>query len=159
MAKDYWVRFGSKNPADHAGLAPTFVSFINTSGQTLSPPGITEPLANSGLYHFSYHATQSVAFTIDGATTGLADSKRYITGVLDPHDRLDQAVGSTASTFGSTSADPGTLYGYLKRIQEYHEGDQVYSKSNATLDIYNRGQSTLLRQKTIADGATSVTKS
>jgi hypothetical protein len=67
-------------------------------------------------------------------------------------------IGTTASSFGSTSVDPSDLFGYLKRIQENLEGDQRFIKSSGVLDIYNRGSSTLLREKTITNSSSSVIK-
>lgn len=69
------------------------------------------------------------------------------------------SIGSTASTFGDTSTMPGTLYGYLKRLLEFNEGDSIFTKSTGLWDIYSRGASTLLAQKGIVDDTSTVTKS
>lgn len=67
-------------------------------------------------------------------------------------------LGSSASSFGSTSIDPTTVFGFLMRTQELLEGDQVYTKGTGIFQLYNRGQSTLLRTKTISDAAANTTK-
>lgn len=158
MAKTYWMRFGSGNPQSYGSLSPTFLAFFDLNGATISPPGITEAVAGQGLYSFDYGATVAMGFIVDGATTGLQTAERYISGNLDPNDGNDEKIGVTSSSFGSTSADPSTVYGYLKRIQEHTEGDQIYVKSSGALQLYNRGQSTLLRQKTISDGTSTISK-
>lgn len=285
--RPYWFAFGSGNPATNTGLAPTFIFFINTSGATIAPPTITEGLTLSGLYLVNYSPTQTISFILDGATTGLVTSDRYIAGVMDPNDlfggtltaignslfalgttltaignstlvygssltaqgvtltaigfsnlvygislfalgtsnialgtsnialgttsvaqnvtltaigysmlvygvsltaqgvaqgvsmsamgntlvgigisslaagqssALFSFIGSTASSFGTTGIDPGTVFGFLMRAQEIAEGNQVYTKATGAYDMYNRGSSTLLREKTISDTATSTTK-
>jgi hypothetical protein len=70
-------------------------------------------------------------------------------------------VGDLNSSFGSTSTDPSTLFGYLKRMQEFLEGDQVFTASSGTWMIYNRaslGTTTLLRTKTVTNPGSQVTK-
>lgn len=70
-------------------------------------------------------------------------------------------IGSTASSFGNNSTDPSTVFGYLKRLQEIMEGDQVFFAAGGTLLIYNRtalGTTTLLRTKDVLNSGASVTK-
>jgi hypothetical protein len=67
-------------------------------------------------------------------------------------------IGSTASSFGSTSVDPSTLFGFLKRAQEFMEGNNTYTKATGVLDFYSRGSSTLLAEKTVSDTSTTTTK-
>lgn len=197
--RDYFVVFGSGNPTSKSGLAPTFITFISPSGAAGSAPSITEP-GSKGLYKFSYDASLTmIAFTMDGATTGLANSDRYVSGLLEPQDQfgitlaaigtsltafgntsiaigtshiaqgntlfalgassaLFSFIGSTASSFGSTSLDPVDLFGFLKRAQEINEGNETYTKASGLLDFYSRGSSTLLREKTIIDSTATTTK-
>jgi len=203
--RDYWAVFGSGAPSTKSGLAPSFITFVNGSGSGITPPSISEP-GTKGLYKFAYDATQTIAFVLDGATTGLATSDRYVTGTLDPQDMfgvtltamsatlaaqgllltglgntttalgntlvalgmtnvalglsspLYALIGTTASSFGATGVDPVDLFGFLKRAQEFNEGDQAYTKATGILDFYSRGSSTLLREKTIADSSTTTTK-
>lgn len=63
-----------------------------------------------------------------------------------------------AGGYGSTSADPTTLFGFLQRAQEFWEGDNVYTKATGILQFFSRGQTTLLRSKTITDGSATTTK-
>ncbi len=67
-------------------------------------------------------------------------------------------VGSTASSFGTDASDPTTVFGFLKRALETREGDETYTKGTGILDIYSRGSSQLLREKTISDSASTTTK-
>jgi hypothetical protein len=206
MARPYWAAFGGGSLTAKSGLAPTFVTFINASGSNITPPAISEP-GSKGLYLFSYDATQSIAFVLDGATTGLAGADRFVIGTLEAQDNfgitlsamsatllgmgstvfaigvsglaigatlsavgttlgaigttltsLAVGIGSTASSIGSTSVDPVDLFGFLKRAQEFREGNQVYTKSTGILDFYSRGSSTLLREKTVTDNTTQTTK-
>jgi hypothetical protein len=184
MAKNYLIQFGNGNPTLFTGLSPTFVFFKGfPGGVSLAPPaGITEIASGQGLYYFTFEpltsvGCSSVAFLIDGATTSLTSSARYLAGNLDPIQAVDELVsgqsfgygaslmgllGSTASSFGSTSADPATVFGYLKRLMEFNEGDSVFTKSNGLWDIYARGNaigaSTQLIEKAITDSGSVVTK-
>lgn len=157
MSKTYWMKFGSGDPRTNTGLAPTMVIF-NAGGLTaVAGPGITETPAGSGLYSFQYGATISYAFLADGGA-GLSSGDRYITGVLDPVQAVDERVGVQGDSFGSTAADPTTLTGYMKRVQELLEGDALFTKSTGVWTISSRGSSTLLRSKTLTNTTTSSTK-
>lgn len=264
MSRDYTFAFGA-NPSNNTGLAPTFIFFVNSAGATITPPAITELLASSGLYKASYNATQMISFILDGATTALSSSDRYITGVFDPADKfastltgmgstlggmgttlagmgntlfaagstltqigtnltnqgatlvaqgstlssiattttglgttltalnvnvtnnatyianagatlvatgatlsavaatlatMSELMGSTQSSFGSTNVDPLTLFGYMRRLQEIAEGNQVYTKATGLFALYSRGSgtTTMLRQLTVTDNVTSTTR-
>lgn len=159
MAKKYWLRFGSGDPTDNAGLAPTFIHFVNAvDGSTLSPPGITQLISGLGLYTFEYAPTFSIAFVADGATTGLDASDRYIYGALDPLQDIDNRLGDANSAIGTTNTDPTTAFGMLKRAQEVVEGNAEFTKSSGAWEIKTRG-GTLLATKTLANTASQVTKS
>jgi hypothetical protein len=186
MSNVYWMRFGTGNPQTTSGLAPTLIVFNSFSGVPIAPPGITEPITGSGLYQFTYNPTFSIAFIADGATTGLVSSVRYVTGVIDPVDKIDislaeqgtsllalgttlaaigssssavsDAIGSTASSFGTGATDPGTLFGYLKRVQELLEGNQTFNKNTGSFVLYDRTSGTTLRAKTISNASTGVTR-
>jgi hypothetical protein len=263
MPRDYWFTFNVL-PSSAASLAPTFISFINSSGQTIAPPTITETYAGSGFYKASYHATQTIAFLLDGATTGLPSINRYITGVFDPQDMFGNSlisigtsltalgntlifwgasnnalgstilawvintgtsltaqgvsitaqgvsltaqgntlifwgasnnalgstilswvmntgtslssqgtsiiamgntlsvlasyVGSTASSFGDSGTDPATVFGYAKRVVEFLEGNQVYTKSSGGLVFSSRGSSYTIASKTVSDTSSTTSK-
>lgn len=183
MAKQYYFYFGNANPSSYTGLSPTFTLF-NLNGTTpTTPPGISELAAGSGIYGFQYGITASVAFVIDGGATLTTASIRYIVNVLDPVnsvdqvlgyapsttqgpttalaylDRLNNAVGYTADSFGSTLSDPASVMGYCKRNLEFNEGNKVYTKSTGIWDIYSRGSSTLLREKALTNTSSSATSS
>jgi hypothetical protein len=151
----YWAVFKS-GASLVSGLSPTFIKFVDSSGGATTPPSLTE--AATGFYKFNYEAFGSIAFQLDGATTGLVDTDRFIEGSLDVADRLKEFVGLTSSSFGSATTDPVDIFGFLKRIQELLEGAQNYNKASGSLTFYNRGSSTSLRSFTIADSITLVTR-
>lgn len=68
-------------------------------------------------------------------------------------------LGTPASSFGTQSSDPTDAFGYLKRILENLEGDQTFTKNTGAMTISSRGSSTLLRNKTVSNTVTQVTKS
>lgn len=186
MAKVYWLKFGQGSPADTSGLSPTFTVFRSHTGGVVSPPGITQVIASYGLYQFEYTPSFPIVFVADGATTGLTNANRYLTGSLDPLDLVNErlaevgstligigstlsgigntvssfdtsVLGTTASSFGSTSVDPGSVMGYLKRLQENLEGDSNFNKTTGVWQIMTRG-GTLLQEKTVTNAANAVTK-
>lgn len=157
MAKNYFLRFGSGDPSDNTGLSPTFTIFSALGLTALPAPGITETPAGSGLYSFSYGPTQAIVFKVDGGAA-LSNSSRYITNVLDPVQAVDERIGFATDSFGSTAADPTTLYGYAKRNQEFQEGNATFTKSTGVWQIMSRGSSILLVEKGLTNNTTSATK-
>lgn len=185
--KLYQLIFGTGNPASNTGLTPTLSTFkVLPAGTAITGPGITEMPSSSGIYYFAYDpigATTPISFVCDGGAS-LTTSNRYVVGNCDPIDAIDQygqslialgntilstalglsgsfntLIGNTASSFGSTSVDPTTLFGYLKRAQEFNEGNAIFDKTLATWNISSRGSSTLLASKALADTSGNVTKS
>lgn len=156
MAKDYWLTFGS-DPRVNTGLSPTLIIFASTTGATLAAPSISEPLTGSGYYKFSYGPTNAIIFEADGGA-GLSTSDRYVQGVLDPISSVDEKVGTTGDSFGSTVTDPTTLMGYSKRFQEFMEGNATFTKSTGLWYVYSRGSSTLLALKTLTNTTTTAGK-
>lgn len=138
---------GSIDPADRA----------DEYGSTLTAIGLTAlgfGFTNYG-YGVSIYAGQS-AITIMGQTLiGIGNTIGAI-GVTS--SALGALLGDNSSSFGSTSVDPTTVFGHLKRAQEFREGNQVYTKSTGLFDIYSRGSSYLLREKTVSDTSTQTTK-
>lgn len=157
MSKIYGLKFGSGDSASYTGLTPTFTIFSVSGTSAISAPGITETPASSGLYQFTYGPTQTIIFKVDGGSN-LASSDRYLYGILDPIQAVDQSTGLSTDSFGSTSVDPTTIFGYIKRLLEFLEGNATYTKSSGAWNVYSRGSSTLLRVKTLADSTTSSTK-
>lgn len=100
MSKTYWLRFGSGSPASTTGLFPTLTVFSSEGLTALAAPGITETPASSGLYRFIYGTTTSVVFVADGGAT-LATTDRYVVGVLDPIQSVNEVVNGIGSTLGS----------------------------------------------------------
>lgn len=157
MAKTYYLQFGSGDPADKTGLSPTLTIFSMNGLTAIAAPGITELPAGSGLYTFTYGPTTSIIFKADGGAA-LSAGDRYILGTLDPVHAVDEKVGYTTDSFGSTSADPTTVLGYAKRNQEFHEGNMTFTKATGIWTIYNRGSTTLLREKTLTNNTTEAKK-
>jgi hypothetical protein len=170
-AKVYVFTFGSGDPRTYTGQSPTFILFFDNTGTNQTAPSISELKSGSGYYGFSYtiSATQTIQFLVSGNTVGLLGSYNYIPGVIDPVMALDQqpifgssgGLGSLSDSFGSTSVDPTSVFGYLKRLQELWEGDSVFTASSGLWQMFNRaslGTTTLLRTKTLVNSGTSVTK-
>lgn len=158
--KTYFIQFGIGNPASFTGLSPTFLVFNTTAGATTAP-GITEVPTTTGIYYFNYNlggASNPITFVADGATTGLNANQRYVSGALDPVQAIDQQIGTSANSYGSTSVDPTTLFGYMKRNLEFEEGNSTFNKTSGLWDIYSRGSSTLLIEKTLVDSGGIITK-
>src|SRR6478735_604138 len=121
MSAQYFIRFGSGDPRLTTGITPTFLIFTTSAGAAQVAPAITEAIASSGLYTFTWGTTTPITFLADGFTTSLG-SGRYVTGALDPVDRVDQncatllafsstlrALGNTGTAFGGTGVAIGTL--------------------------------------------------
>lgn len=159
MSKSYGLKFGTGDPRLNTGLHPTLIIFNSAiDGTPLTPPGISEVISGSGIYNFMYGPTLSIGFLADGGSN-LSSSDRYITGLLDPIQAVDEKVGYATDSFGSTGVDPTTIFGYAKRNQEFEEGNAVFNKSSGVWDIYSRGSSTLLAEKTLTNSISLATKS
>lgn len=157
MAKHYYLKFGSGDSVNFTGLTPTFTIFAANGVTALTPPGITESPAGSGLYGFIYGPTQSILFKADGGAA-LSTSDRYISAALDPVQAVDEKVGYVTDSFGSTGTDPSTLMGYSKRNQEFNEGNATFIKATGIWDVYTRGSSTLLMEKSLTNTTTAAGK-
>jgi hypothetical protein len=157
MAKNYYLKFGTGSPANFTGLTPTFTIFALRGITAIAAPGITESPVGSGLYGFVYGPTISIIALADGGAA-LSSGDRYIPVALDPIQAVDEKVGFTTDSFGSTSADPSTLLGYAKRQQEFNEGNAVFTKATGIWDVYSRGSSTLLAEKTLTNTTTAAGK-
>jgi len=169
--KTYFAKFGSGDPLTWSGLSPTLTVFSANGLTAIAAPGITETPVGSGFYRFLWQPTLPIVFKMDGFTTGLAPSDRYVSGVLDPVNAVDEQmtaqgitlvdlmtnVGTTASSLGFTAADPSTLFGLMKRVQENLEGTGSYAKSTGIWSIQTRG-GTLLATRTLANTSTTSTK-
>lgn len=152
MAKAYLFKFAPGNPTGLQGLSPTFVIF-NAGGTAIPAPAISA--TQNGFYTFSYGPTlPAVAYLIDGGPQ-LAPLDRYLPGVLDPVQGVDQQIGFVATdSYGGTAA-PTTLAGMLKRFIEQREGDALYSKTLGLWKILSRNSAALLRTKQVSDPPSS----
>lgn len=157
MAKTYYLVFGSGNPSSYSGLSPTFTIFSTAGVTPIAAPGITETPVGSGLYSFVYGPTTSIVFVADGGAA-LNVNDRFIKAALDPIQSVDESVGMSSDSVGSTGTDPTTIYGQIKRMQEYNEGDMTFIKATGTWEISTRG-GTLIASKTLTNTTTSATRS
>ncbi len=157
MSKQMYFVFGNALPSSYTGLSPTFILY-NWNGITAIPgPTIIETTAGSGIYGFQYGGTQSIAWVIDGGATLTTNSIRYLSGSLDPVMVMDQSIGFSTDSVGSTLTDPTTLYGQIKRNQEFNEGDKTFTKSTGYWDVYARGGTLLLFEKALSNTLTNAT--
>jgi hypothetical protein len=178
------MTFGSGYPATFTGLKPTFLIFYDyTTGATIQPPvGITEAPQGWGIYYFQYGATHPISFVADAATTSPGAIGRYVRGQIDPADRTDEygntslaysvsilaafsgtsffvniaGLGSTLSSIGGISGDPGDLFGYVKRMCELFQGQQQFNKSTGSYLLYDRTGATLIKSSVVTNSATLV---
>lgn len=158
MATTYYLKFGSGDPAPFTGLSPTLTVFAARGLTALQAPTILESALDPGIYVFSYTPTLSILFKADGGAA-LASGDRYISNALDPAQAIGSAVGFTTDSIGSTATDPSTVLGYLRRAQEFMEGNATFNKSSGIWDVYSRGSSTLLVEKTLTNTTTAANKS
>jgi len=155
--KTFWLAFGTGNGASFSGLTPSLILFQTENGGTLTPPGITERITGTGAYQFAYDTTLSIFFRADAGAAVTAAS-RFIEGVLDPIQAVDQKVGFTTDSIGTTLVDPTTILGYVKRLQEFCEGNATFAKSTGLWTISSRGSSTTLATKTLTNSSSTATK-
>jgi hypothetical protein len=157
--KNYLIRFGSGSPGSYTGLSPTMTLFsVIPGGSALIGPTLTEVPTSTGLYTFQYEpaATYSIAFICDGGTS-LSNSDRYVPGILDPVQAVDDKLGFSQDSIGTTNIDPGSMYSMLFRLLENLEGDGNFNTSTGIWSIQTRG-GTLLRNKTLVNSSGTVTK-
>lgn len=125
--KTYYVRFGSGDPRPYVGLSPTFLIY-NNYGVGVTPPGITGVIGATGFYAFQWGTTTAISFLIDGATTGLLPGERYVTGSIDPVDRMDE-VGTTLVAIGTSNIALGTTAVQLG-VLNLAQGSSIYAVSS-----------------------------
>lgn len=159
MAKRYGLRLSTaENGASFTGLTPTMVTAWSfAAGTTIAGMAISELTQSPGFYHFTYGPTTAIYFKVDFGA-GLPGGFRYVEGILDPVQAVDDKVGFTTDSYGTSLVDPSTILGYLKRVQELLEGNATFTKSSGVWDIYSRGSSTLLAEKTLTNSATTANK-
>ncbi len=160
--KTYWLSVGdsSNAPSLYTGLSPTMSLFVNVGGSNVIGPAISELPAGSGVYQFSYGPSLGMFFSVDWGVSVPA-SFRYTKGGLDPIQAVDERIGGIINnddSIGSTSVDPQTVVGFLKRLMNFNEGAAIFEKSSGEWSIYSIGASTLLRVKTLTNTVTEATK-
>lgn len=180
---NFVVQFGSGNPSTYAGLSPTFIVWNVVGIGATTPPAVTQVPTSSGLYYFTYTPTTAVAFVLDGTATITTPAIRYVSGAIDVsssasltalitgYTQLSVLLGTLADSFGTTFADPTTVVGYLKRLQEHNEGNNVFDKTSGGFQYWSRGvthasgtsvysgSSTMLIEKDVTDSGSVITKS
>lgn len=104
-------------------------------------------------------AVLAVGTTLNAIGTTLLGIGSSLAGFGQTFTVVVSGIGSTASSFGTSSADPTDLFGYMKRILENLEGDSQYVKSSGLWTILDRTGGTTFIQKTITNNATLVIKS
>ena len=159
--QDRYVK-GVLDPFDQFGV--TLVAIGNTQaayGNSLIALGVSNlALGVSNLALGVSNLALGVSNLAQGASIYALGISGYAVGVSN-YARglsLNALVGDTTSSFGTDISDPTTVFGFLKRAQEAREGNETYTKATGVLDIYSRGSSQLLREKTISDSTTSTTK-
>lgn len=128
----------------------TTLGYLGIMGGSLSVMGASLAVMGSSL------SAQGV--TIGAIGVSVAAMGTTLSGIGTSFVAGSSLIGSASDSFGTSSVDPTTLFGFMKRIQELQEGDSIYTKATGVWAIYNRGSTTVLRQKTITDSATQVTK-
>ena len=162
MSKQFYFTFGSGDGATFTGLSPTWSLFLWNGITALAAPPVTELTAGTGIYGFQYGTTASIIFKIDGGATLQTASfsvYRYIYGNIDPVMAIDQSVGFSTDSYGSTNVDPATIFAQVKRNQEFNEGNKIFNKSTGVWDIYTRGSTTLIAEKNLTNTTASSTVS
>lgn len=71
---------------------------------------------------------------------------------------LSLSIGSTASSFGTSSADPTDLFGYMKRIAELIQGQEQFVKGTGVLTMLDRTGGTTFVARTVSNNASLVIK-
>lgn len=158
MSYKYGLKFGSGDPRSFTGLSPTFVFFARQDGVTLAPPSVSEVL-NSGLYYFTYQPspTFTIFFIADGGSSVTDNSVRYLSGTLDPVAAVDQSLGFSTDSYGTTLS-PSTVFGFVSRLNELWQADGTFNKTNGSWAQYAHGTSTLLFSRTLANSSAQVVK-
>lgn len=151
--------FGMYMFAYNAATQIAFVLDGATSGLAFADryvTGVLDPFDNFGTTLVAIGNTAialgvtNVAIGISNIALGVSSIAQGIAGA--------SLIGTTASSFGTNSVDPTTVFGFLKRALETREGNETYVKTTGILDVYSRGSSQLLAEKTITDSTSTTTK-
>lgn len=175
MSKVFGLKFGAGNPQTNAGLSPTLF-FFRAIGISTYPGGVTDMVGptiaelgvSSGFYTFNFapSATFAVFFVADGGT-GLAGADRFVSGVLDPIQAVDEKVGTNQDDIGNGASmtDPLTIMAITKRLYAFTEGQAVFAKGSGVWSVFAKGStilsmgaSTLLMTKQLTNTVSQATK-
>lgn len=130
---------------DQAAFA--VVASNNQQGSSIYALGLTNIAVSASLY------AQGQTITSYVSTAGGYGATTYALVV-----GIDGKLGSTASSYGTTVA-PVDIFGYVKRLREFLEGNAAFTKATGVWDIYSRGSSVLLVSKSLTNTATDANKS
>lgn len=126
--------------------------------RTISTQGFSQSVENYSAIVQSYSlAVQSYSLISQGSSVSIEGFSLTV-ALYSLAIQGSSLIGDTASSFGTSSVDPTSVFGFLKRAQEDREGNETYVKASGILDTYSRGSSVLLVQKTISDTSTETTK-
>ncbi len=140
--------FGVLDPFDQFGV--TLVAIGNSS---IALGASNLALGTSNLALGTSLFAQGVSLFAQGVTSAVQVALLYAQGISSA-----ALIGDTASSFGTSSVDPTSIFGFLKRAQDCREGNESYTKASGVLTISSRGSSQLFATKTISDSTTSTTK-
>lgn len=149
---------GNLDPADRID---EYGTSLMAQGVSLTAQGVS--LLAQGVSNFAFGASNfalGVSNFAFGTSIYALGVSIYALGVSNFAfgSSINSLIGTIGSTFGGTGTDPLDLFGYMKRAQDFWEGNAVFNKSAGTWDIYNRGSSYLLRTKTLSNDTVGVTK-
>lgn len=68
-------------------------------------------------------------------------------------------IGNAGSTIGGISSNPIDLFGFMKRAQEFWEGNAGFNKTSGAWSVYSRSSSILIATKTLTNSVSGITKS
>lgn len=105
------MQFGYGDPRPYTGLNPTLVTFMTSGGTAIVGPTLAEVGTSTGIYAFSLGTTIPMTFIADAATTSPGPQGRYVFGVCDPSDRIDEYAVTLTAMSSTMGAQLSTLVG------------------------------------------------
>jgi len=148
----YTFSYGTTTPM--AFLIDAATTSPGSNGRYIN--GQLDPSDRSDEYAATIIAIGTTGIAI--GTTNVALSTTILAAVNGLTGFIGTVIGTTISSFGTSSVDPSDLFGYLKRIQENLEGNSNFAKTTGVFTILSRGSSYTLASKTITNSVSLVTK-
>lgn len=142
--------FGTSLTASQVSIAGQGTS-ITAQGVSITAQGVSLTAQGVSLFAFG---TSTISFGVSLVALGNTILASTGTG-----STLVVTIGTTASLIGNSTTDPSDLFGYVKRIAELIQGQQLFTKGSGVLDLYDRTGATLLTVRTVSNNASLVTKS